>query len=296
MALRWKYGLRVSGLIVTILCGILAYVGNARREYHRLHRVEIDALDRFQRRGGVLFYATPLKELVASASWEAWVRGERHIGEICGVYIGPKCEPTVFDSLQGLRTLHITSVYIDNVRVSSGILSSGLMHLGCLEKVRMTRCTVTGDDWGQLRKLRRLWHVRLEDSNVNGSGLVAIAGIPTLKVLCFEGMKIDEDVCRNISGNTAIVDLGFSRSKVTDEGVVEVAKMHTLRRLDLSQTACSDGIIDRLVLMPLLEWVGTDGSGFTPSGIERLNDAGIGTGPLVLELSESLKRSDTTRD
>lgn len=296
MAPRWKYGLRVSGLIVTILCCILAYVGNARREYRRLHRVEIDALDRFQRRGGVLFYSTPLKELVASAGWEGWVRGERHLGEICGVYIGPKCEPTVFDSLHGLETLHMRVVYIDGVHVSSDALCSGLMHSGRMERLIMTRSTVTGDDWGQLRKMGSLWLVSLQDSAVSDSGLIAIAGIPTLEVLYFKGMTIDEEVCRHVSRNTAIVDLGFSRSKLTDEGVREVAKMHTLRRLDLSYTACSDGIIDRLVLMSRLEWVGTDGSGFTPSGIERLKDAGIGTGPLVLELSESLKRSDTTRD
>jgi hypothetical protein len=124
----------------------------------------------------------------------------------------------------------------------------------------------------------------MEDCTADKSVLIAISAIPNLQFLGLEGMAIDDEVFPNISRNSRIVALSFSRSNVTDEDVLQIAGMDMLEQLRLNHTACSDAIIDRLLLMPHLKSVTTDGSQITEQGVQRLTDSGIETGVFVEEL------------
>jgi len=296
MKFRLRYGLRTAGVIVTVACFVLAYVANERREYRNQHRTELDALERIERGGGAAFYFPPQAKLVASSGWQSRLRGERHLANISGVYLGTKCDHDVFAALGNLCGLDIRIAFLDGVNVPAEVLWSSVISLPKLDIVRISQSTVDGQLSGHVEMPKTVRHVRMDDSTAHKSVLIAISAIPNLQCLGLEGMAIDDEVFPNISRNRRIVALRFSRSNVTDENVLQIAGMDMLEQLDLSHTACSDAIIDRLLLMPHLKSVNTDGSQITEQGMQRLTDSGIETGVFVEELKTEGRAGCGTTD
>jgi hypothetical protein len=69
-----------------------------------------------------------------------------------------------------------------------------------------------------------------------------------------------------------------------------------LEQLDLSNTACSDAVVDGLLSLPRLKAVDPSGSQITEKGAQRLKDAGIEIGMLVEELKDRNARNRQQND
>jgi hypothetical protein len=110
-----------------------------------------------------------------------------------------------------------------------------------------------------------------------------MSAVPTIQSFGLEGVEIDDDVLRHVSANRRISYLSLSRSNVKDEGVRQIAGMDMLEQLDVSHTACTDAIVDGLLLLPKLKAINTNGSQITDEGVRRLKNGRIETGPLVEE-------------
>jgi len=92
----------------------------------------------------------------------------------------------------------------------------------------------------------------------------------TSGVLDLQGCPVDDQMCQDIARIHAPVELRLVCTWITDDGLIPLSRLTTLKELDLRGTRISDDGVASLVRMSSLQVVDVRGTRITQAGVARL--------------------------
>lgn len=134
--------------------------------------------------------------------------------------------------LNSLRELKLA----ENIHLTD----AGLAHLQGLTglvRLDLSGCgRITDSGLQSLSKMMSLEHLKLGKTNINGSGISYLAGLPKLReLILWECVQIDDRALKHIAQMPILRDLYLNDCKlITDRGIAHLADSKVLHRLGLS--------------------------------------------------------------
>ena len=122
-----------------------------------------------------------------------------------------------------------------------------------------------------LAPLSDLKSLKLAGGQFTGSGLAALQPLKRLWSLDLSGSRFDDDGCRQLTEVFAkLGSLNLNRTRITDSGAFEIAKLLRLINLDLSGTAVTDAGLAELAKLPNLRVLSLEATRITDAGLAAL--------------------------
>ncbi len=98
--------------------------------------------------------------------------------------------------------------------------------------------TSIGDDGlAALAALKNLKVLALDDLWIGSTGIEALAALKNLEELYLAGTVIDDDTCKTIAGFPRLKKLRLARTQVSDDGLATLSTCSSLEDLDLSENS-----------------------------------------------------------
>jgi len=109
-----------------------------------------------------------------------------------------------------------------------------------LRGINLYATNVTDADMEWVATCPRLEVIELSETGIGDHGLAQLARLPRLRRLAISSDRISDRGCRAIADTPAIEELALASRNVHDAGVVELARLHTLRSLNISASASEE--------------------------------------------------------
>ncbi len=121
-----------------------------------------------------------------------------------------------------------------------------------------------------LRQLQQLW---LNDTKVTDAGLENLKGLSQLQWLTLDGTKVTGTGLENLKGLSQLEGLWLSRTKVNDAALEHLKRLSQLKVLWLDDTEVTDAGLGNLKGLSQLKGLSLGGTKATDDGKQRLRQA-----------------------
>ena len=152
----------------------------------------------------------------------------------------------------------------------SPISDAGLKHIAGLTKVNtlnLTGTQVTGDG---IKSIIDLPLFQIAYKNCPDDVAVAIADIPSVKILQLDGPSLTNAGVAALAELPDLRQLTLSGTQITDEGLATLANLKNLNALDISNTSITDQGLAALGGLSSLNSVSLTGTQVTQAGVNKL--------------------------
>lgn len=163
------------------------------------------------------------------------------------------------------------SVIASGNRVVSDEEISTISSFATLKSLDLSRCRVTDAQLTDIRRLRRLERLVLDETPVGDEGIANLGTMPSLHFLNLTRTRISDAAVEHFLSMPRLETLFVGGTNITDEGLRRLAAHTSLRQLGLGGTKLTDAGLIYLSRMPSLECVSYYGvKGVTSAGVARL--------------------------
>lgn len=254
-------------------------------------RVQRNALSAIRQYGGwVLFdYETgPRSPTYQRVPWAPeWLRqivGDEFFQEIVVALIvtdrrlagqiNPPPADAVLARIDGMSTIKVLCLDFDNTQGKA--TEAGFAHLrglNNLEDLRVYGPSATSDaELIQLKGLRRLKRLNIQDAKLTDAGLGHLKGLTSLEDLMINGNLITDAGLAQLRGITSLKGLfiGSNQNEVTDDGLVFLEGLINLEILDIGYSRVTDRGLVHLKKLPKLKEIWIYGTQITDEGLASL--------------------------
>ena len=126
------------------------------------------------------------------------------------------------------------------------ITDDGLAHLSrlpALEHLRLFRLRLTGVGLRHIAELSTLRELHVSHSEIGDGDLAHIAKLGSLNLLSLDEVPIGDEGLKHLSGLTNLKDLAFFGDRITDVGLSRLVDLKKLERLRIRGDLTDDGIL-----------------------------------------------------
>ena len=109
-----------------------------------------------------------------------------------------------------------------------------LVGVSSIELLNFSSVPLTDDLLANLKDLKNLKHLALNDTTVGDQGVAYLKDLKSLEVLNLDGTQVTDAGLEHLSGLPALTGLALYRTAVSDEGLTQLANLKSLKWLRLS--------------------------------------------------------------
>lgn len=163
----------------------------------------------------------------------------------------------------------VVAVILDRTNATDADLKQ-LKELKSLQFLSLDDAKITDEGLKPLRELTSLETLKLSDTKITNEGLKELKDLKGLQWLCLPGTNITE--IKELKALTNLRMLMLSNTRVTDGGLKGVEELTKLQKLYLSDTKITDAGLKGLKELTSLEELDLGGTRITDAGLKDVNE------------------------
>jgi len=168
------------------------------------------------------------------------------------------------DSLRMLKDLNLKRLNLRGVSLEDGLQAVSKMRK--VMRLDLGEAMLNDQNIQDLKDMTELRSLNIQGTGVTTKGFECLAGLVHLQNLNASNLEITDSALPFIL-NLPIFVLDLSATRISDRGVVLIAKMKHLTDLNLSSTAASDQGLAAIATLPFLKNLDLSGTNVTDKGL-----------------------------
>jgi hypothetical protein len=265
-----QYSLRTVFIIVALIGGLVALACAVWSEGAR----QATIVDSITAAKGQVFYwgAGPFEaESARTSTWKrplAHIFGDRRFGEVCAIIFDSN---VTADSIQLAGKLtSVRGITLSGVQVTTDI-AQRLAEVDHLTNLSLAECSFNAQAILDLSRSNHIEVLVITASKLGSPTTMAICQMKSLRELDLSFSTIDADAWTSFANNVPLRSLRLVNTNADDIAAKQIAKIRTLRSLNVSDTSISyDGLL-LLRALPSLQWLCVSRLGLNDEDKSRLH-------------------------